>query len=64
MNDEDDDTDCEEVTLVMGEHSKGSDNIVSLRSSVVNQNDVSKEPVKGLRDGSIGGVMDDNVGNG
>ena len=29
MNDEDDDTDCEEVTPVMGEHSKGSD-ILSL----------------------------------
>ena len=30
MNDEDYDTDCEEVTLVMGEQSRGSDNIVSL----------------------------------
>ena len=48
----------------MGEHSRGSDNIVSLRSSVVNQNDVSKEPIEGLRDVSIGGAMDDNVGDG
>ena len=46
MNDEDDDTDCEEVT-----------NIVSVRSSVVDQNDVSEEPVKGLRDDSVGGAM-------
>ena len=30
MNDEDYDTDYEEVTLVMGEQSRGSDNIVSL----------------------------------
>ena len=65
MNDEDDDTDCEEVT-----------NIVSVRSSVVDQNDVSEEPVKGLRDDSVGGAMhvddyathgqnvDDNATNG
>ena len=48
MNDEDnntdDDTGCEEVT-----------NIV--RSSVVEQNDVSVELVEGLRDGSIGGAV-------
>ena len=62
MNDEDDDIDCEEVTLVVGEHSRGSNNIFSLRSSVVDQNDVSEEPIKGLRDGSIGGAIDDNVG--
>ena len=65
MNDEDDDTDCEEVT-----------NIVSVRSSVVDQNDVSEEPVKGLWDDSVGGAMhvddyathgqnvDDNATNG
>ena len=64
MNDEDDDADCEKVTLVVDEHSRGNDNIVSLRSSVVNQNDVSKEPIEGLRDVSIGGAMDDNVGDG
>ena len=64
MNDEDDDTDCEEVTPVMGEHSKDSDNIVSLRSSVVDQNDVSEESVDGLRDGNVGGAVDDNAGSG
>ncbi|KAF3945333.1 hypothetical protein CMV_028280 [Castanea mollissima] len=42
MNDEDDDTDCEEVT-----------NNISVRSSVVDQNDVSEELVEGLRDGSV-----------
>ena len=44
MNDEDDDTDCEEVTN-------------TVRSSVVDQNDVNVEPVEGLRDGSVGGVV-------
>ena len=44
MNDEDDDTDCEEMTN-------------TIRSSVVDQNDVSEENVEGLRDGSVGGVM-------
>ena len=47
-NDEDDDTDddtnCEEVT-----------NIV--RSSVVDQNDVSVKPIEGLRDNSVGGAV-------
>ena len=57
MNDEDnntdDDTGCEEVT-----------NIV--RSSVVEQNDVSVELVEGLRDGSIGGAVhvDDHATHG
>ena len=64
MNDEGDDTNCEELTLVVGEHSRGSDNIVSLRSSVVDQNDISEEPVEGLRDGSVGGAIDDNVTGG
>ena len=64
MNVEDDNTDCEEVTLVVGEHSRGSDNIVSRRSSVVDQNDVSEKPVEGLRDGSVGGVVDDNARGG
>ncbi|KAK9999870.1 hypothetical protein SO802_019473 [Lithocarpus litseifolius] len=44
MNDEDDDSDCEEVTY-------------TIRSSVVNQNDVSEEPIEGLRDGSVGGAV-------
>ena len=48
MNDEDDDTgddiDCEEVTN-------------TVRSSVVDQNDVSEEPVEGLRDGNVGGAV-------
>ena len=44
MNDEDDDTDCEEVTN-------------TVTSSVVDQNDVSEEPVEGLRDGSVGGAV-------
>ena len=44
MNDENDGTDCEEVNN-------------TLRSSVVDQNDVSKEPIEGLRDGSVGGVV-------
>ena len=64
MNDEDDDTDCEEVTPVIGEHSKGTNNIVSLRSSVVDQNDVSEESVDGLRDGNVGGAVDDNARSG
>ena len=61
MNDEDDDINCEEMTLVVSEHSRGNDNIVSFRSSVVDQNDVSEESVKGLRDSSVGGAMDDNA---
>ena len=48
MNDEDDntddDTDCEEVTN-------------SVRSFMVDQNDVSAKPVEGLRDDSVGGAM-------
>ena len=48
MNDEDDDTDddtdCEEVTN-------------SVRSFMVDQNDVSAKPVEGLRDDSVGGVV-------
>ena len=44
MNDEDDDTDCEKVTN-------------TITSSVVDQNDVSEEPVEGLRDGSVGGAV-------
>ena len=48
MNDEDDntndDTDREEVTN-------------TVRSSVVDQNDISAEPVEGLRDDSVGGAM-------
>ena len=57
MNDEDDDTDddpdCEEVTN-------------TVRESVVDQNDVSEEPVEGLRDGSVGGAvhMDDHANHG
>ena len=57
MNDEDNNTDvdtnCEEVTN-------------TVRSSVVDQNDVSAEPVEGLRDGSIGGAMhvDDHATHG
>ena len=43
-NDEDDDTDYKEVT-----------NIV--RSSVVDQNDISAEPVESLRDDSVGGAV-------
>ena len=46
MNDEDDDTDCEEVA-----------NIVFVRSFVVDQNDVDEEPVEGLRDGCVGGAV-------
>ena len=55
MNDEDDDIDCEEAT-----------NIVSIRSYVVDQNDVSKEPVEGLRDSSVSGAMhvDDHATHG
>ena len=50
MNDEDDDTDCEEVTN-------------TVRSSVVDQNDVNEEPVEGLSDGSVSGAvhMDDHA---
>ena len=48
----------------MGEHNMGSDNIVSLKSSMVDQNDASEEPVEGLKDGRIGGAMDDNAGGG
>ena len=48
MNDEDDntndDTDREEVTN-------------TVRSSMVDQNDISAEPVEGLRDDSVGGVV-------
>ena len=57
MNDEDDNTDddtnCEEVTN-------------TIRSFVVDQNDVSEEPVEGLRDDSGGGAvhMDDHVTHG
>ena len=57
MNDEDDETDdntdCEEVTN-------------TVRSSVVDQNDVSEEPVEGLRDDSVGGAvhMDDHATHG
>ena len=57
MNDEDDETDdntdCEEVTN-------------TVRSSVVDQNDVSEEPVEGLRDDSVGGAvhMDDYATHG
>ena len=53
MNDEDDDTDCEEVTN-------------TVRSFVVNQNDISEEPVEGLKDGSVGGAVhvDDHATHG
>ena len=57
MNDEDDDTDndtdCEEVTN-------------TVRSSVVDQNDVNVETVEGLRDGSVGGAVhvDDHATHG
>ena len=53
MNDEDDDTDYEEVTN-------------TVRSFMVNQNDVSEELVEGLRDGSVGGVVhvDDHATHG
>ena len=60
MNDEDDGTDSEEVALVMGEHTGGSDNIISFTTSVVDPNDVSEKPIKSLRDSSVGGAMDDN----
>ena len=55
INDEDDDTDCEEVA-----------NIGSVKSSMVDQNDVSEEHVEGLRDGSVGGVVhvDDHATHG
>ena len=64
MNDEDDGANCEEVAPVMGEHTRGSDNILSLTTSVVKQNDVNEEPVEGNVDGSVGGVVDDNAGGG
>ena len=50
MNDEDDDTNCEEVTN-------------TVRSSVVDQNDVNEEPVERLSDGSVSGAvhMDDHA---
>ena len=53
MNDEDDDTNCEEVTN-------------TVKSSVVDQNDVNEEPVEGLRDGSVSGAvhMDDHATHG
>ena len=53
MNDEDDDTDYEEVTN-------------TVRSFMVDQNDVSEEPVEGLRDGSVGGAVhvDDHATHG
>ena len=60
MNDEDDGTDSGEVALVMGEHTGGSDNIISFTTSVVDPNDVSEKPIKSLRDSSVGGAMDDN----
>ena len=44
MNDEDDDTNCKEVTN-------------TVRSSMVSQNNVSEEPIEGLRDGSVGGTI-------
>ena len=66
MNDEDDGANCEEVAPVMGEHTRGSDNILSLTTSVVKQNDINEEPVEGNVDGSVvgGGAVDDNVGGG
>ena len=53
MNDEDDDTDYEEVTN-------------TVRSFMVDQNDVSEELVEGLRDGSVGGAVhvDDHATHG
>ena len=62
MNDEDNGTNYEEVAPVMGEHTGGSNNILSVTTFVVEQNDVSEETVKGLGDGSFGGVIDDNIG--
>ena len=44
MNDKDDDTNCKEMTN-------------TIRSSMVSQNNISEEPIKGLRDGSVGGTM-------
>ena len=64
MNDEDDGTDYEEVALVMGKQNRGNDNILSLTTSVVEQNDVSEELVEGLGDGSASGAVDDNAGGG
>ena len=53
MNDEDDDTDYEEVTN-------------TVRSFMVDQNDVSEELVEGLRDGSVGRAVhvDDHATHG
>ena len=53
MNDEDDDTNCEEVTN-------------TVRSSMIDQNDVNEEPIEGLRDGSVSGAvhMDDHATHG
>ena len=31
---------------------------------MVDQNDVNEEPIKGLRDSSVGGAVDDNAGGG
>ena len=64
MNDEDDGTDYKEMAPVMGEHTGGSDNILSFTTSVVEQNDVSEEPVEGLGDGNVGGAINDNAGGG
>ena len=64
MNDEDDGTDSKEVALLMSEHTRGSENIASLTASVVYQNDVSEEPIEGLREGSVGEVVDDNAEGG
>ena len=53
MNDEDDDTNCKDVTN-------------TIRSSVVDQNDVNEKPVEGLRDDSVSGAvhMDDHATHG
>ena len=53
MNDEDDDTNCKDVTN-------------TIRSSVVDQNDVNEKLVEGLRDGSVGGAVhvDDHATHG
>ena len=64
MNNEDDGTDYKKVAPVIGEHTGGSDNILSLTTSMVEQNDVSEEPVEGLGDSSVGGAVDDNARGG
>ena len=64
MNNEYDGTDCKEMAPKMGEHTGGSDNILFLITSVVEQNDVSEELVEGLGDGSASGAVDDNAGGG